>query len=74
MNRGIFILCSLLLFALTSCGEEMTYSERNALVTQAIQEIDSTDEDTVIKGLRTIRKYPTHSGLMKAIRFWEKDV
>jgi len=58
-----------------SCAKEnISFQERDRILDKAFVDIESSEESTVIRGLETIRKYPTHEGLSKVIQLWEKNI
>jgi len=80
LSSGINILHFLLIMGLSlstialSCTkEDISIEERDKRLDKAFAEIESSNEATVISGLKTIRKHPTHKGVHKLILLWEKN-
>ncbi|GEM_PF-6775063 len=74
MKRKIFTVLFSVLLLTVSCKEKISYEERDEILKKAFAEIASGSDSIIIKGLRTIRKYPTHQGLQNTISLWETDV
>lgn len=72
--RKIAVLFFGVVVTIFACNEEIAYEERDKILEKAYTEISSNDENRIIKGLRTIKKYPTSPGLDKIISLWEKEI
>ncbi len=74
--KYLLLLISLCLITFTvSCVKEnISFEERDKILDKAFVGMESSDESTVIRGLETIRKYPTQKGLNKVIQLWEKNI
>lgn len=72
MKNTIILLSIFFLFV--ACNEEASFKERDALLEKAFSDISSSDENTVIKGIKTIEKYPTYLGLRNLISLWESEI
>lgn len=57
-----------------ACEAKMSYEERDKLLKEAFIDVASSEDKVVIKGINTIKRYPTHDGLYKLIALWEKDI
>ena len=74
MKYLLLIICFFLITFTFFCSKEnISIEERDKILDKAFADIESSDETTVIKGLKTIRKYPTQKGLNKVIQLWEKN-
>lgn len=59
---------------LSACNDDISFEERDALLTKAFQEIESNNEGDIKSGLSDIKRFPTADGLKKLLSLWEKDI
>jgi hypothetical protein len=64
----------LITFSASCAKENISFEERDKILDKAFVDLESSDESTVIRGLETIKKYPTHKGLNRVIQLWEKNI
>lgn len=73
MKINYFTAIVLVALLFSTCNE-VSFNERDDILSKAFIEINSQNDAEVIKGLQTIKKYPTHTGLHKTIALWETAV